>query len=131
MKRYRDAQHTENAFVEIADTALPQLIKMGLFAQNEVTETIKPVLGKLLPEYEVTYLKRLKDKEQGDFSAKNELLAKDFGPLPPQCAAQPETPAQEQPLEYGHTAAPQSSVPVPQQVHQQVQQNDHQGNGGQ
>ncbi len=120
MKSYRDAQHTENAFVEIADKALPQLIKMGLFAQNEVTEAIKPVLGKLLAENEITYLKILKEKEQGDFSAENELLAKDFGTLPPECTAQPETPAQEQALEYGHTDATQPSMPVPQQVHQQV-----------
>lgn len=74
---YRRTIADESLLLQLADSCVPQLIKKGLFTQEEVTEDNKILIARAFGEMEITLHDILRKKEEGDFLAEAHTL----GPL--------------------------------------------------
>lgn len=80
---YRRTMADESLLLELAERCVPQLIKKGLFTQEEVTEDNKILIARAFGEMEITLHDILRKKEEGDFLAEAHTL----GPLLSSAAA--------------------------------------------
>ena len=81
--------------IDRAQGLMPDLLRLGVLREEEVSEEIYALIGRCYLEMESEYLYLLEERNRGNYAAVRDALGKDYGPM----WGEPYTPPLEQPTQ--------------------------------